>query len=120
MWEPLPIALYVLSGLAFVLTLGYVVAGRLLDDRLLAALALVEIGLLVQLVVGIAQLFTADRDVPAFTFVGYLLGVLVVLPIGVVWSLGEKSRSGTAVLLVATGVVPVLILRLQQIWATGA
>lgn len=120
MLEPLQITLYALSGVLALLTLGYVVLGRLPDNLLVGGLLLLEAGLLVQAVVGFVQLFTADRDLPAFTFLGYLLGVLVILPVGFLWAIGEKSRSGTAVLLVAVGVVPVLVLRLEQIWSTGA
>jgi hypothetical protein len=80
---------------------------------------LLEAGLLVQCVVGIVQLVTGDHDVPAFTFVGYLVGALLILPVGTLWALAEPTRSGTAVLVVATLVVPVLILRLEQVWAGG-
>ena len=48
--------------------------------------------------------------------VGYLVGSLLVLPAAFVWSVGERSRSGTGVLLVAVVVVPVLFLRLHQLW----
>ena len=119
MIEPLQITLYALSGLLALLALGYVVLGRLPDNLLVGGLALLELGLLVQAVIGFVQIFTADRDLPVFTFVGYLLGVLVILPVGFLWAIGEKSRSGTAVLVVAIGVVPVLVLRLEQIWAAG-
>jgi hypothetical protein len=37
----------------------------------------------------------------------------------VVWALGERSRAGTAVLVVAGIVVPVLVLRLDQIWTAA-
>lgn len=119
MLEPLQITLYALSGILALLTLAYVALGRLPDNLLVAGLALLELGLVAQALIGLVQVVTADRDLPAFTFIGYLVGVLVILPIGFVWAIGEKSRSGTAVLLIAVGVVPVLILRLEQIWATG-
>jgi hypothetical protein len=40
-----------------------------------------------------------------------------VLPIGFLWSAGERTRSGTAVLLTAVLLVPVLSLRLHDLWA---
>lgn len=86
----------------------------------MVALAVVELALLVQLVAGIVLLAQSGGDVSAATFVGYLLGVLVVLPAGLAWALGEPSRSGTAVLVVALLVVPFLELRLDQIWSAGA
>ena len=50
-------------------------------------------------------------------YVGYLVGALVILPVAFLWSIGERTRSGTGVLLVAVLVVPVLFLRLHQLWA---
>jgi hypothetical protein len=50
-------------------------------------------------------------------YLGYLIGALLVLPIGFVWSAGERTRSGTAVLLVAVLVLPVLSLRLHDLWS---
>ena len=62
-------------------------------------------------------------DVPAgvsvWEYVGYLVGVLLLIPAGVVWSSGERSRGGTAVLLVAVLVVPFMFVRLADIWAGG-
>ena len=41
--------------------------------------------------------------------------MLVILPLGVLWSLGERSRGSTAVLIVALLTVAFLVLRLVQI-----
>jgi hypothetical protein len=61
---------------------------------------------------------TGDHGgVNAPAYVGYLVGSLVILPVGFLWSLGERTRAGTGVLLVAVLVVPVLFLRLHQLWA---
>jgi hypothetical protein len=45
--------------------------------------------------------------------------VVVLIPAGVVWSSGERSRGGTAVLLVAVLLVPFMFVRLADIWASG-
>jgi hypothetical protein len=58
------------------------------------------------------------RGVEVGTFIGYLVGALVLLPVGFVWSASEKSRGGTAVLLIAVVVMPFLFLRLHEIWST--
>ena len=47
---------------------------------------------------------------------GYLLGALLFLPLATLWALGERTRGGTAVLVVAGLVLPVLVLRIQQVW----
>ncbi|RNL63141.1 hypothetical protein EFK50_15640 [Nocardioides marmoriginsengisoli] len=77
----------------------------------------IEIGLVVQFVWGLARLFGDHPGVAVGPYLGYLVGALVILPIGFVWSASEKSRSGTAVLLVAVLVLPALFLRLHDIWA---
>jgi heme/copper-type cytochrome/quinol oxidase subunit 4 len=87
------------------------------DDYLYAALGLIEIGLLVQLVIGLVMVTGDHGGVNAPAYVGYLVGSLVILPVGFLWSLGERTRAGTGVLLVAVLVVPVLFLRLHQLWA---
>jgi hypothetical protein len=118
--EPLQIGIVVACLLLALATLWLVVRDERPNDPLALGLAVVEVALLVQLVAGIVLLTRSDGDVSGVTFVGYLVGVLLVLPAGLLWSLGEKSRSGTAVLLVALLVVAFLEVRLGQIWAAGA
>lgn len=83
-------------------------------------LVAIEAGLLVQLVWGLVRLIADGDGVDAGPYVGYLLGAAVIVPIGFLWSASEKSRSGTAVVLVAVLVLPVLLLRLHDLWAVGA
>lgn len=113
---------WTLAGLSLVLAAvasGYVALDRLTDRWLLGLAGLLELGLLVQLVVGIVQL-TTGADVSAPTFVGYLLGLVAIPPASAFWALGEPSRSGTAVWVVAGLLVPFLLLRLDVIWSGGA
>lgn len=84
------------------------------------SLAVLEVGLLVQAVVGIAALLGTERDVERLSFVGYLLGPVVILPVAVVWSAAERTRWSAGVLVVACLSVPVMIVRLGQIWAGHA
>ncbi|GAA3015781.1 hypothetical protein [Actinokineospora globicatena] len=85
----------------------------------LGLLALIEVGLLAQAVLGFIKLATADHDVPALSYGGYLLGSLLILPVALYWSLAERTRWGTAVLVVGALVIPVMIVRLGQVWAHG-
>ena len=78
---------------------------------------LLEAGLLVQAAAGVVAMFGSDRELDRATFVGYLVGVAVVLPLGAVWSVAERSRWGAGVLAVTCVSVPVMILRLNQLWA---
>lgn len=82
----------------------------------LGALAVLELGLLAQLVVAVVLLVQGGRPTSMVTFILYLLGSLVVLPIGAVWGLMDRSRWSSAVVGVACLVVPVLIVRMNQVW----
>ena len=93
-----------------------VVRNRAPNRALLGVLLLLELGLLVQAVIGVVALAGTDRPVATLTFVGYLVGSLVVLPLAVFWAMAERTRWGTTVLIVACLVVPVMIVRMDQVW----
>ncbi len=114
----LQIVLSVLAAVIAMWLVVLIVRDRLPDDYLFGALALLEVGLLGQLVVGLVQVFGDTGALNVAAYVGYLIGLVLVLPIAFVWSMGERTRSGTAVLLVGVIVVPVLFLRLHQLWST--
>jgi hypothetical protein len=116
--DPLQTVLIVAALVLALVTGVYVALDRSPDRVLVALLALLELGLVVQAVVGIAQLVGGSDD-PGITFVGYLLAVLLILPFGLVWALGERSRGSTAVLIVALLTVAFLVLRLVQIHAAA-
>jgi hypothetical protein len=78
--------------------------------------AVVELGLLAQTAVGFVNLAGTDRQVDGLTFGGYLVGILLVLPLAGFWSLAERTRWGPAVMVVGCLVITVLIVRLGQIW----
>jgi hypothetical protein len=81
-------------------------------------LVALEAGLLVQFVWGLVLVIDDHTGVPVLPYLGYLIGALFILPIAFLWSASEKSRSGTAVLLVAVLVLPVLSVRLHDLWST--
>jgi hypothetical protein len=87
------------------------------NDYLYAALGLLEVGMIALLVVGLVQVAGDHGDVNVAAYVGYLVGSVVLLPVAFLWSIGERTRAGTGVLLVAVLVVPVLFLRLHQLWS---
>jgi hypothetical protein len=87
---------------------------------LLGLLTLLELGLLVQTVLGFVRMAGTERDLDKLTFGGYLVGALLVLPLAAFWALAERSRWGPGVLLVGCLAIPVLILRMNQIWAGHA
>ena len=114
----LQIALSVLCGLLVVLLVVLIVRDRRPGPVTYVLLALVEVGLVAQLVIGLSRVFDDHRGVSVATYVGYLVGALLILPLAAGWAWAERTRSGTGVLLVGVLVVPVLFLRLHDIWST--
>lgn len=93
-----------------------IVLDRLPGDSLMGALLILEVGLVAELVIGLVRVFGDHGGLNVAAYVGYLVGALLVLPIAFVWSAGERTRSGTGVLLVGVLTVPVLFLRLHDLW----
>ena len=116
----LQIALSVLSGLVAVLLVVLVVRDVRPGPATYALLVLLELGLVAQLVLGLVKVFGDHEGVSVPTYVAYLVGALVILPLAAGWAWAERTRNGTAVLLVAVVVVPVLFVRLHDIWSTHA
>jgi hypothetical protein len=96
------------------------VLNRVPDRRLLNLMLGVELLLVIHLVLGIVKVTDAPSGIAVWEYVGYLIGAILIVPAGVIWSSGERSRGGTAVLLVAVLVVPFMFVRLADIWAAGA
>jgi len=113
----LEVLVYVIAGTAGVLAVVHLARNRPVEDGMFLLLGIAELLLLVQLVLGSIDLAHTDRDVSGALFVSYLVGVTLVLPIGAFWSLAERTRAGTAVLLLAIVTVVALQLRLHSIWA---
>jgi hypothetical protein len=112
----LQIGLALLAAVVAVWLVVLIVRDVLPDDYLYAALGLLEVGLAAVLVTGLVQVFGDHGGLNVAAYVGYLVGTVVILPVAFLWSLGERTRAGTGVLLVAVVVVPVLFLRLHQLW----
>jgi hypothetical protein len=106
-----------LCGVAMVAIIVLLVRDQPAGDPTFLLLGVIELVLLVQAIAGGVALASTDRDVAGVLFVSYLVGALCALPIGAFWSLAERTRAGTGVLLVATFTVVALELRLNSIWA---
>jgi len=103
----------VLAGLSLLLT----VLDRRVGRLLLAALALAEAGLVVQVVWAVVRLAGGAHPVGGLAvFIGYLAGSLVILPVAAAWGLGERTRWGPGVVTAGFLVMAVLIVRMQQVW----
>lgn len=110
-------AVLVLCGVTAVVLVVHLVRDRAAEDGMFVLLGLTELVLLGQLVAGCIALGNTERDVDGTLFVSYLVGTALALPIGAFWSLAERSRAGTAVVLLAVLTVAALEVRLDAIWA---
>jgi hypothetical protein len=113
----------VLAGLAsaaavlvVVLGLASTIARRRIGVLHLAAVGLLEAVLVVQAVVAVVALAGGTRPPETPTFVGYLVGVLVVPVGGALWARSEPTRWAGTVLAVAALVAGIMVWRLVQLW----
>jgi hypothetical protein len=110
---------YAVTGLSFVLVglAGwYAWRERLLDDWVLGLAAVVEVGLVVQLVRGLAGLGEIADGNEQATFAAYLVTLPFVPPGTAYLAIKEKSRWSMGAVAVGAFAVAVMTLRLQQIW----
>jgi hypothetical protein len=98
-------------------TLSYLVRNKTPREPHVIGAGVVEAVLLVQAAIAIVLWIVDDGPIGnGVTFVGYLLFTLLLLPVALFLALAEKSRWGTAILFFGALLVPVLTLRLQQVW----
>jgi hypothetical protein len=84
----------------------------------LVGVTVIEALLVVQLVVGVVLLVQGHRPVSTITFVAYLVGSLLVVPVATVWSLAERSRPSVLVLTLGCLAQIAMTGRLIQMWST--
>lgn len=101
---------------AAVLLVVDLIRDRPAQDSHFISLAVLDLVLLVQLVGGAVALARTEREVEGTVFVSYLVTVFLVPVIGAFFSLAERSRVGTTILLLAVATVAGLELRLWDIW----
>ena len=116
MLTPLTQGLVAAAMLLCVVACAYALFDKLINDWLLGLAALVELGVLVQLVrglVGIGELDTAGRKA---TFAAYLVTLPFVLALTLWGAIKDKTRWAMSAVAVGAFAVAVMTLRLQQIW----
>ncbi len=120
MIEPVTWTVVGLATLLLVVAVVYAWRDRLLDDRLLALLALVEVGLLVQLVIGLLGVGDIEDPTEQATFAAYLIS-LPFIPLGTgLLAIKEKTRWAMGSLAVGAFAVAVMTARCLQIWTSNA
>jgi hypothetical protein len=104
------------SVLAGVVGLLFSLLNRPPGRLVLGAAAVAELAALVQSVVAGIELARGHHVLSAATFVGYLVGNLLVLPVAVLWAFAERSRWSGAVVAVGGLAVAVMTARLNLMW----
>ena len=120
MIAPLPYAVVGLAAVLLVVSGFYAVRDRLIDDRVLLLAALLEIGLIVQLVLGLVGLGEVEDSTDRATFAAYLVSLPVVPISTVLLTIKEKTVWAMGSLAVGAFAVAVMTVRLQQIWNLNA
>jgi hypothetical protein len=110
-------ALVCAASLVLMLFAGvYAYRDRLIDDRLLAVAALVLLGTLVQLVIGLVRMSSIGDGSALATFAAYLISLPFIPLMTAYLAIKEKTRWAMGSIAVGAFAVLVMTARLQQIW----
>ncbi|MGP3535268.1 hypothetical protein ACTU3I_10785 [Microbacterium sp. RD1] len=92
-------------------------AGRRPGDVTVGGLALIEVLLLAQIVVGIVSPLAGNPPTGSLLeYWVYLVSAALLPPAGVAWALVERSRWSTVIMGVAALAVAVMVWRMHAIW----
>lgn len=110
--------LTILVSLAVALwALVHIIINRPMSRGLHASQLVIAVLFVVLAVGGIAQMISTQPNIPRAEFVGYLL-LSPIIPIGSWWwTRGDDTRIGSAIVFVVGLVMPILVIRIQQVWA---
>jgi hypothetical protein len=92
------------------------VRDRTLGPSHWAGLGIVQALVAAEVVTGIVHLIQGVHPHEYVTFIGYLVAIFLILPLGGLLARLEPTRWGALIATVAALVVPVLVVRLNQLW----
>lgn len=78
--------------------------------------ALTELAVLVQTIAGFVAIGGGHGPAEQATAIGYLLGIVVLMPVAIFWSLTERTRFSSLVMALAGAAAAVMSIRLLQLW----
>ncbi len=110
------VAVVVAALLLAVATLIAAVRDRPVNRWHLAGMALVEVLAIVYVVLAVVRLAGGARPHEYATFVGYLVAFVLIVPLAALLARLEPTRWGSIVATVGAVVMPILVVRLQQVW----
>jgi FtsH-binding integral membrane protein len=115
---PLTWGLMLLVGGYGVAAVVLTIMARAPREYLVIASAVLSAAVVAMALVAVGFLVAGERPDELGTFLGYLLVAVVLLPLGTLWALAERSRWGTGVLAVVCFTLLVVLIRLQDLWST--
>ena len=114
---PYAVAIMAVALLLAAWAFGLVVANRRPGAALLAGGAVLEALLVGFLIGGIAQMIDSNRVFARAEFVIYLLACVAIPSAAAASGWGERTRAGTVVIAAGFLIMPVMVIRVQQVWA---
>ncbi len=117
MLAPLTIGLLAVSAVLAVIAAHHLVRRKVVDDLLIIVSAVLEVGLLVTLVVGLGKSGAIADGGERATFIAYLFTVLLVPPATIYIAIKERGQWAMAITVSGALVVMILLGRLQQVWS---
>ena len=113
---PLTVVVCAASLLLMVLAGVHAYRDRLINDLVLGLAALVFLGTLVQVVIGLVRMSAIEEGSEIATFVAYLVTLPFVPVVTSFLAIKDKSRWAMGSIAVGAFAVLVMTARLQQIW----
>ena len=120
MLQALTIAVLAASAMLALIAGHHLVLRKVVDDLLIVVSAIVEVGLLATLVVGLGKAGAIADGGERATFIAYLFTVLLVLPAAIFIAIKERGQWAMAIMVSGALVVMILLGRLQQVWSPYA
>jgi hypothetical protein len=118
--QPLGTAVTVAGLLLAAWSLVPVLRNRPVGASHWSGLAIVQALVTAEVVAAIVHLVRGAHPHEYVTFIGYLIAFFLVLPLATLLAWMEPTRWGALIVTVGALVVPVLILRVNQLWSGGA
>ena len=120
MIDALAYVVIALAGVAAIWGLVTAVANKPPGKAQLLFAAGVEVVTLIQSITAAAKLAAGFRPVELATTIGYLIGIVILIPIAWLWANAERNRFSGIVLAVAALAVLAMTLRLLVLWTPAA
>jgi hypothetical protein len=105
-----------LAGIAMLWGLITAVANKPPGKAQLLFAAFVEIIVVIQSVIACFRLVLGFRPAELATTIGYLIGIMIMIPVAWLWANSERTRFSGVVLAVAALAVLGMTLRLLELW----